>query len=126
MIDSDEIPTFDKQAFAQDDSVNIMDRKSIAGGEIDFLTGLVEVTKMRGNFWRVHGFSENQKSLLYPEEALYLVERQTLYVENNGELFKFKDLYEKVLSIIPLACYLTYLKLKVQYLYFLQSYSLFV
>lgn len=115
MIDAEEIPKFDKQALEQDDTIEeqLVDKKSVAGGEIDFITGIVEITKMRGNFWRVHGYSENQKSLLYPEEALYLVERQTLYVEHDGELCKFKDLYERVLSIVPLACYLVYLKLKV-------------
>ena len=53
----------------------LIDTKTIAVGCWNPLTGLVEVTKMRGNFWKICGFSIQQKNYLYPEEALYLAEK---------------------------------------------------
>ena len=37
--------------------------KEISHGELNTANGLVEVTKMRGNFWRSYGFSKQGKHL---------------------------------------------------------------
>lgn len=36
--------------------------KEISHGEFNAATGLVEVTKMKGNFWRSYGFSKQGKN----------------------------------------------------------------
>jgi hypothetical protein len=75
---------------------------------------LVEVTKMRGNFWNRHGFTRNAKNYLYPEEALMLVERGHISIEGSGgKVMPSSVFYEKVISIISLPVYLAFLKLRV-------------
>lgn len=44
-------------------------------------TKVAEVVQMRGNFWRVFGYSVDRKSFLFPEEALLLYERSSMTVE---------------------------------------------
>ena len=93
---------------------------------------LGEITVMKGNFWKYCGFSLNQKNYLYPEEALYLAERRAIRIrrsldeigsENNNRnnklnngmpktAYHFTEFYELILGHIPIAFYLTYLKLK--------------
>ena len=75
--------------------------------------GLVEVLKAGGNYWRTTGFSINARSFLYPEEALFLAEERKIVVEDKGQALSLETLYQMVLRVIPLPCYLVYLKLKV-------------
>lgn len=82
---------------------------------------LVKVVKLRGNFWKNHGFSLDSCAYLNPEEAMYLHERQQVYVEWNEQVLDKRALYELVLSSMSHACYLTYLKLKVKSYYYLYS-----
>jgi len=68
---------------------------------------------MRGNFWRICGFVINRKQFLYPEEALYLVEKSQLLIFVDGKIISPNEFYEKVILIIPLYCYLVYARLRV-------------
>jgi len=110
----------------------IEDKKNIAGAIWNYNFDAVELTKMRGNFWRttgfrnkhncsfnivndknmILGFSKHSRNFLFPEEALFLVERYMLLVERDGKYFDFDRMYEEVLKTVPLPCYLTYVKLK--------------
>jgi len=74
--------------------------------------GLAEVTRMRGNFWRTVGFTINQRSFLYPEEALFLVERNTIIMMEDSKPLSNKVFSETIMKKIPLCCYLVYSKLK--------------
>mmetsp|Transcript_5003 Transcript_5003/g.7406 ORF Transcript_5003/g.7406 Transcript_5003/m.7406 type:complete len:248 (+) Transcript_5003:13-756(+) len=90
----------------------IEDKKNIAGAKWNSDVDVVELTKMRGNFWRTTGFSKQSRNFLFPEEALFLVERYMLLVERDGKYFDFDRMYEEVIKTVPLSCYLTYVKLK--------------
>lgn len=85
---------------------------------------LVKVIRLKGNFWKNHGFSIEASNYLNPEEALFLHERQQIYVEFSGKVLDKRSLYELVLASMPHACYLAYLKLKVG-IFLNQCYSLF-
>ena len=87
--------------------------KHAATGRWNDALGLVEIISMRGNFWTKVGFTINQKNFLYPEEALYLVERAQLFIDNKGGVLPSSLFYEIVVKKIKLAVYLTYVKLKV-------------
>ena len=41
---------------------------------------LIEVMKMKGNFWKTMGFSMRKRDYLFPEEALILMERGQMIV----------------------------------------------
>ncbi len=78
--------------------------------------GLAQVTKLRGNCWRKHGFCINTTNFFYPEEALLLFEKGFLLVTKTAggsDYLTKQELYEYVLEVISLACYLTYARLKV-------------
>jgi hypothetical protein len=80
--------------------------------------GLAQVTKLRGNCWRKHGFCINITNFFYPEEALLLYERGFLVVTktpNGSDCMTKQELYEAVLEVISLSCYLTYARLKVSF-----------
>lgn len=74
--------------------------------------GVAEINKAAGNYWRTTGYAINARCFLYPEEALFLLEEKKIVVEENGVTLSLQSFYERVLGIIPLPCYLTYLKLK--------------
>jgi hypothetical protein len=74
---------------------------------------LAEITTMKGNFWKVTGFNVGAHNYLYPEEALLLCEKRRMLVERGGEIVELPQLYPLVLQTVPLACHLTYMKLKV-------------
>lgn len=79
--------------------------------------GLAQVTKLRGNCWRKHGFSVNNANFFYPEEVLYLYERGSLVVSktlHGVDYMSKQELFEAVLEFLPLSCYLTYSRLKVE------------
>jgi hypothetical protein len=78
--------------------------------------GLAQVTKLRGNCWRKHGFSINNTNFFYPEEALLLFDRGYVVVTktmNGTDYMTKQELFEAVLQVISLSCYLTYARLKV-------------
>jgi hypothetical protein len=58
----------------------IKDRRSVAEAVWTPDPGVAELVSMRGNFWRVMGFSSNRRNYLQPEEALLLVEKAQLCV----------------------------------------------
>ena len=73
------------------------------------------VTLHKGNFFRWAGTTINSVELMYPEEALYCVEKAQLYVHRDGDkLAKVKSsvFYETVMGKIPQECYLAYSKLR--------------
>jgi hypothetical protein len=73
------------------------------------------VTLHKGNFFRWAGTTINSVELLYPEEALYCVEKAQLYVHRDGDkLAKVKSsvFYEAVMEKVPQECYLAYSKLR--------------
>lgn len=41
----------------------------------------VQITQMRGNFWKSFGFTQDGANFLYPEEALLLFERASISIE---------------------------------------------
>ncbi len=41
----------------------------------------VQITQMRGNFWKTFGFTQDGNNYLYPEEALLLFERASMSIE---------------------------------------------
>jgi len=73
---------------------------------------LAEVTALKGNFWKVCGFSRNNRNYLYPEETLYLLEKSRLLVKLADTIIQIPTLYQQVLGAISLPCYLVYAKLK--------------
>ena len=89
--------------------------KSAAVSYWDKNEEIVEITQMRGNFWRTMGFSRDRRCLLYPEEALYLIERGVLLVhsdKNSGQRVIFNKFYEEVITHIDLEVYIAFVKLK--------------
>ena len=56
------------------------DKKKVAEGVWHESLGVVELSTLRGNFWRVTGYTANSRQLLNPEEALLLVEKSLLIV----------------------------------------------
>jgi tRNA splicing endonuclease len=76
---------------------------------------LIELKTFRGNFWRVMGFSQLGRNYLYPEEALYLMEKKHLQVlERNDISFRRDHFYNMITGIISLEAYLVYAKLRVR------------
>jgi hypothetical protein len=75
---------------------------------------LVEIIKQRGNFWKTYGFSANSKLYLHPEEALLLLERGTIVIEDsNGNRIPFASLYLEIMQLTGWPCYGAFVKLKV-------------
>lgn len=103
-----------------DEGFTFMVTKSTSFGLWQTTLGLAQVIKMRGNFWKKLGFTINGINFLYPEEALFLYEKQQLVLSLHNDL-KFemnkKETYESVLAAIQLPAYLTYFKLKVGFIY---------
>eukprot|EP00981_Chlorochromonas_danica_P009915 scaffold2913_cov181-Ochromonas_danica.AAC.9 len=87
--------------------------KSTAEGSWQPVLGLVQMRKLRGNFWKKCGFTVNAVDFLYPEEALSLYERKVLAVfHQDGRLMDKRELFDVSLNFIPLSCYLVYAKLR--------------
>lgn len=79
----------------------------------DEMTHLI-ITVMKGNFFRWMGFSASKKEMLYPEEALNLVEKAQLYIHTGDDVLakvKSSIFYEKVMTQVPQECYLAYSRL---------------
>jgi hypothetical protein len=76
---------------------------------------LVHVTAMKGNFWRICGFTSDQQDYLYPEEALYLCEKKQLIVHlsQGGVVCETPHLFSMVMKDMSLPCYQAYIRLKV-------------
>lgn len=79
---------------------------------------LVHVTAMKGNFWRISGFTIDQQDYLYPEEALYLSEKKQLIVHLSqgtgaGVVCETPHLFSMVMQDMSLPCYQAYIRLKV-------------
>lgn len=87
-------------------------RKNMACGHWMPDLHLVKIVQLKGNFWKNHGFSFDSTDYLNPEEAMFLHERQQIYVQMGELVLDKRSLYELVLASMPHACYLTYLKLK--------------
>lgn len=60
----------------------------------------------------MEGFSNQARNYLYPEEAVYLVERYLLLINRGNEYIDYDILFENMLDYVPLPCYLAYVKLK--------------
>ena len=74
-----------------------------------------EVITLRGNFWRIMGFSAGKRMFLYPEEALILVERGQLRVRPSADSVKHiasSSFYKEVLCTVPQAVILAFNKLR--------------
>jgi hypothetical protein len=92
---------------------------------------LAEVLQMSGKFWSKFGFSINKRDFLFPEEALYLAEKGSVYAVPSSDLsntdatassgvnkppteaIPLRELYATVMQCVPLPLYLAYVKLKV-------------
>lgn len=44
-----------------------------------------EIIKMRGNFWKTHGYFHQGRNLLHPEESLYLLEKGNITIESSSQ-----------------------------------------
>ena len=78
---------------------------------------LVHITTMRGNFWKISGFTSDQHDYLHPEEALYLCEKKQLVVHlSDGAVCAIPQLYNLVMQDVSLPCYQAYIRLKVDIL----------
>ena len=89
-------------------------RKSKAIVEFNESDDIFELVQMRGNFWRVMGCSINSKNYLFVEEVLYLLEKSQLLVQRSMELLGLEFVYSQIVDkLLPISCYVTYLKLKV-------------
>lgn len=75
---------------------------------------LAEVIRQTGKYWKNCGFTRSNKSYFYPEEVLYLAEKDRLYVKDGSTVLEVQELYELILNYIPLPCYLAYVRLKVR------------
>lgn len=114
-----------------DGSLDMTVTKNISKGKWISEKCCVEMIRIKGNFWRVMGYTFQSRNYLYPEEALYLFEKNLLVIikeqededkeEVEGEKEKERDeiiypkdvIYEMIVNIISLPCYLSYSKLKV-------------
>lgn len=100
---------------------------------------VVKLESLRGNYWKTMGHTNRGINLLYLEEALYLLEKHQLRIQDNTSVvttipvtssnndtngnsdagdsdkayFTLRQFYEHVVSLISLECYLTFVKLKV-------------
>jgi hypothetical protein len=76
---------------------------------------LVEVLALRGNFWRIMGFTDDKRMFLHPEEALILVERGQLRVRpsvDSSRHISSSSFYAEVLHSVPQAVILAFNKLR--------------
>jgi hypothetical protein len=80
-------------------------------------SALAEVVRQTGTYWKNHGFHREGKDYLNPEETMYLVEKDRVFVEYNSVVMQGNELYAYMLKCIPHACYLAYLRLKVNTLH---------
>lgn len=90
-------------------------KKSLAEGVWLADRNAVEVLTLRGNYWRVMGWSEDRMMFLNPEEALLLVERGQLRVKSSADAEKHIPtalFYSEILKTVPLAANLVFAKLK--------------
>ena len=92
-------------------------KKNMTHGKWLHDRNLVEVLRLTGNYWKNHGFSRGNVNYFYPDEALYLVEKHRVYVDLDEITLSREELYKLVLQVIPHACYLTYLRIKVLYIF---------
>lgn len=99
----------------QDYDAAITGKKNLSFGQYIYDRELILVTQIRGNFWKIFGFHENRRDYLHDEEALILIEKSILIVnDENGVRIPLRQFYELTLQHIDIACYLTYTKLKVR------------
>ena len=102
--------TYDKMDY----DASITGKKNMAVGIYLYDRNVVQMSKICGNVWKVHGFHEKNRDYLHVEEALILIEKSILIVtDGNGVRMTLRQFYEIVLQLIDLPCYLTYTKLKV-------------
>ncbi|XP_072882840.1 tRNA-splicing endonuclease subunit Sen54 isoform X1 [Hemitrygon akajei] len=76
--------------------------------------GIVELKSNAGKFWHTMGHVEEGKQLLYPEEALYLLECGSIQLYYRDQQLSIQEAYEVLLSTrtIPLEQYQVYSHLK--------------
>lgn len=99
-----------------DEGLTFTVTKSTSHGFWQATLGLAQVNKLRGNFWKKFGFTINGINFLYPEEALFLYEKQQLVLSKHNDLsdqMNKQDTYDSALAALPLPAYLSYFKLKV-------------
>lgn len=96
------------------DILTFVPTKSTAEGVWQPVLGLVQVRKLRGNFWKKCGFTVNGVDFLYPEEALTLYERKSIAVYfQDGPMMDKRQFFDACLKVIPISVYLVYAKLRV-------------
>lgn len=77
--------------------------------------GLVKVRVPRGRWWSLVGFNIGGSHYLYPEEALYLVDRGVLALEHpagSGKEMPVDVAYTTLLGAVDFATYFTYASLR--------------
>jgi hypothetical protein len=91
--------------------------KHISKGKWLSQLSIIEMIVIKGNYWRIMGKTENGKNYLYPEEALYLSEKNLLVIvdEDGGKMYSKEIFYQLIIETISLPCYLCYSKLKVSF-----------
>jgi hypothetical protein len=95
--------------------VNLEIKRTFATALWEPTCSKIRMIQIKGNFWKNVGHHDNADGYdyLHLEEALMLVERAQLLVQNEaGERLTLKDFYEFVLQSVELPCYMTYTKLK--------------
>ena len=79
---------------------------------------IVEIKKLKGNFWKKMGETFDGRNFLHPEEALFLLEQGLIIIYDKIEMFQdskfllntFYDMIVK--NVSPYQAYLVYGKLK--------------
>lgn len=75
---------------------------------------LVELEKEMGKFWTYMGFIDSSRKWLFPEEALFLMETNTLVVNYKGLPLSIQQAYAAFLGSVTMTtdCYLVYSHLR--------------
>ncbi|XP_061169079.1 tRNA-splicing endonuclease subunit Sen54-like [Saccostrea echinata] len=85
---------------------------SLVTGEWNPQLQLVELHKEMGKFWSCMGFSDKSRKWLYPEEALFLMETNTLEVWYKGLPVSIQQAYTEFLKNFKFEEYLVYAHLR--------------
>ncbi|XP_062566451.1 tRNA-splicing endonuclease subunit Sen54-like [Saccostrea cucullata] len=85
---------------------------SLVTGEWNPQLQLVELHKEMGKFWSCMGFSDKSRKWLYPEEALFLMETNTLEVCYKGLPVSIQQAYTEFLKNFRFEEYLVYAHLR--------------
>ena len=106
-----------KDNFSQDEPIYDIkvNRKTACSGRWSVCNRYIEMTQMKGNLFRYQGVTVKGKEMLFPEEALYSVEKASMYVHRGEDLLakiKSSIFFQDVMNLIPQECYLAYSRLR--------------